>query len=303
VGFKDRVDLLITGNLLSLKHAAAALIDDAGAELAVVIDLPSKLADDNVIHQVQTAFIFCLFEYPSGILYNLLGDPDELAIFALLLGVALPRCHPLDLLHPTPRRACAVSKIIDPLGKNLSETTDEPGDDSHDIPEQSIIGWMVDVGFDNRRINAQSLAVLDSEIDSSFDDQIIDGLKCRGPQLVKSPIESVMLGYALGVKTRELAQCVPVGDPLAQFPIVPVLDSHEDQGPHHLRCGYSATARVGFFQTPIEIFSDPLYDLWMIVQEVGNPLENRVEINSLGEELEIGETDLRVRDSCHFLTS
>src|SRR6266498_5054317 len=67
VGFKDRIDLLLGWNLLSLKHAAAALIDDAGAELAIVIDLPTKLPDDQVVHQVKAALIFCLFEYPSGI--------------------------------------------------------------------------------------------------------------------------------------------------------------------------------------------------------------------------------------------
>ena len=93
VGFKDRVDLLVVWNLLSLKHAAAALIDDAVAELAVVIDLPSKLADDNVVHQVNSALIFGLFEYPSGIVDDLLGDPNKLAIFVLLLVVALSRCQ------------------------------------------------------------------------------------------------------------------------------------------------------------------------------------------------------------------
>jgi hypothetical protein len=43
-----------------------------------------------------------------------------------LLAAALSRGHALDRLHPTPRRACAVRKVINSLGKMLCETTDEP---------------------------------------------------------------------------------------------------------------------------------------------------------------------------------
>ena len=133
VGFKDRVDLLGAWNLLSLEHAAAALIDDAGTELAVVIDLASKLADDQVVHQVNGALIFGLFEYPSGIVDDLLGDANKLAIFVLLLVVALPRGQALDLLHPTACRALAIGKASDPIGNQLCETTHEPRDDSHHV--------------------------------------------------------------------------------------------------------------------------------------------------------------------------
>ena len=38
VGFKDRVDFLVTGDLLGFQHAAASLIDDAVTQLAVGLD-------------------------------------------------------------------------------------------------------------------------------------------------------------------------------------------------------------------------------------------------------------------------
>lgn len=297
--FENRIDFLFGWNLLSVEHAPAALIDDAQTELAVVLDLPSKLADHQVVHQVNGALIFGLFEYLSGIVDDLLGDSDELAIFFLLLVVALPRGHALDRLHPTPRRACAVRKVINPLGKKLSKTIDEPRQDAHYIPEQSIIGWMMNIGFGDRRIDAQSLAVLQPQIDGSFEDQVIDGLYGLRPKFIKGPIESVVFGYAPAIKTTEPAQRVAIGNPLAQFPIVTVLNPHENQGAHHLRRGHARASQVGFFQTPLEIFSNQLCDLWMMVEEVGNPLENRVEINPLGEELQIGEADLWVGDSCH----
>ena len=194
VGFKDRVDLLLGCNLLSLKHAAAALTDDAGTELAIVIDLPSKLANDNVVHRVNSTLIFESFRVPLGHCRRPAGDPDEVAIFSLLLGVALPRCHALDLLHATACTACSVTKVIDSFGKNLCETTDEPGEDSHHIPEQSIIGWMMDIGFDHRRIDAQSLAVLQSQIDGGFKDQVIEGLRVCGRSLLKARLKASCLG-------------------------------------------------------------------------------------------------------------
>ena len=299
VGFKDGVDFLLGWNLLSLEHAPAALIDDADTELTVMIDFPSKLADHQIVHQVNGALILGLFEHPSGIVDDLLGDPDELAIFTLLLGVALPRCHALDLLHATACTACAVSKVIDPIGKKFSETIDEPRQDAHYIPEQSIVGWMMDIGFGDRRIDAQSLAVLQSQIDGSFKDQVIDGLYGFGVKFIKGPIESVMLGYAPAVKTRESAQRVSVSDSFAEFPIVPVLHSHQDQRTKHLRRGHGRAAGGRLFQTPLKILAHRLDDLWPIIEEVGHPLENRVEIDPLSEKLQISEADLRFGDSCH----
>jgi hypothetical protein len=99
VGFEDRVDFLLGWNLLSPEHAPAALIDDARAELTVVIDFPSQLADHQLAQQVNGALIFGLFEYPLGMVEDLLGDGDEVAIFFLLLAVALFREVILDLVE------------------------------------------------------------------------------------------------------------------------------------------------------------------------------------------------------------
>lgn len=302
VSFKDRVDLVVVWNLLSLKYAAAALIDDTVAELAVVVNLPSKLTEDNIVQQINSAFIFGLFEYPSGIFNNLLGNPNKLAIFVLLLGGALFRCQSLDLLHPTARRASTIGKAIDPLGNKLCETTHEPRDHSHPIPEQRIVGWMMDIGFDHRRIDAQFLAILQPQSDGRFKDQVIEGLKSLRPKFIKGPIERVMFGNAAAVKTCEPAQRVSVGDSLSEFPIVPVLDPHKNERAKDLRRGDGRATRVWLLQTPLKIVADELNHLRLIVEEFGNSFENGVEVNALGEKLHVGEVDLGVCDSCHFLT-
>lgn len=87
MGFKDRVDLFLGRNLLSFEHAPAALIHNPAGKLAVVIDLSSKLGNDNLLDQIDRVLILCLFEHLSGMVEDLLGDFNELAIFPLLLGV------------------------------------------------------------------------------------------------------------------------------------------------------------------------------------------------------------------------
>jgi hypothetical protein len=276
VRFKNRVELLIGWNLLSLEHTAAALIDDAVAEMAVVLDAPSKLADDDVIQQVNRAFIFGFFEHPSGIVHDPLGNGDELAILVWLPGRALSGCQALNFLHPTARRASVVAKAIDAVGNKLGKPSHEACDHSHHIPEQSTIGGMMNIGFHNRRIDAQLLAVLQTQIDGRFKDHLIEGFKSLWPKFIKGPIESIVLGNAPAVKTREAAQGVTVGDALSEFAVIPVLDPHQNKRPKHLCRGDGRATGVGLFKTPLKILTDALDDLRLMVEELGNPLENGV---------------------------
>jgi len=142
--------------------------------------------------------IFGLFEYPSGIVDDLLGDPDEVAIFTLLLGVALPRCHALDLLHAAPCTACSVTKVIDSFGKTFPR---RPMSRVRTRTHPRAKYYRLDDGyrFGHRRIDAQSLAVLQSQIDGGFKDQVIKGLQVFAPKLLKARLESVVLRDALAV--------------------------------------------------------------------------------------------------------
>ena len=106
----------------------------------------------------------------------------ELAILLLLLVMSLLGSHALDLLHPTPCGASAVGKPGDALGKYLIQTPHQPSDDPYDIPQQRIICRMVDVGFADRGVDAEFLAVLQSEIERCPHYQVVDGLQCLGPK-------------------------------------------------------------------------------------------------------------------------
>ena len=109
-----------------------------------------------------------------------------------------------------------------------------------------------------------------------------------------------MLGHRPAIEVRELAQGVAVGDPFAQFAILPVLDPHEDQGTQHLRrCQSVATGRR-ILQTSFQITSYRLDHLFVVVQKIGDILQQRLQHDARLPQLPIGETDLRLRSPRHF---
>ena len=110
-----------------------------------------------------------------------------------------------------------------------------------------------------------------------------------------------MFGNAAAVKTCEPAQRVSVGDSLSEFSIVPALDSHKNERAKDC-VGVMAVRPCLASSDPTEDLANELNHLRLIVEELGNSLENGVEVNALGEKLHVGEVDLGVCDSCHFLT-
>jgi hypothetical protein len=58
--------------------------------------------------------------------------------------LALPRRHPLNLLHATVRRTPAIAETLDtPQLQRLGKAADQTRDDPHHIPQQSVVGRMI----------------------------------------------------------------------------------------------------------------------------------------------------------------
>ena len=71
--------------------------------------------------------------------YDLLGEIDEHPVCPGLLLVTLPRRHALDLIHPPPRRTCAVAKPLDSLQlQRFGQTADQACDDADHIPNKVL---------------------------------------------------------------------------------------------------------------------------------------------------------------------
>src|SRR6266513_3005049 len=132
---KDGKDLFFVGNLLSLEHAAAGLIDHTVAQFAELLDLLAQFADAPVGEQVPAVRFPGALEYFPCRFHHLFGDADQLAV---LLG--LPCCLPLlgrqalDFLHPSPRGSRAIVKPAKTLLGGLAQVPDQTRDHAHHIP-------------------------------------------------------------------------------------------------------------------------------------------------------------------------
>jgi hypothetical protein len=160
VGFKDGVDFLITGDLLSFEHPAASLINDAVAQLAVVLDFLAERLDGQVVQQRLAMGVLSLLEDSACLGDHLPADADELAVFGNQLGVPLLGAEALDFLHAAAGRAAMVGKARHAPGQQLVETADQAAEDSDRVPEQAAVGGVVDVGCHHGGVGSQFLAVL-----------------------------------------------------------------------------------------------------------------------------------------------
>jgi hypothetical protein len=94
------------------------------------------------------------------------------------------------------------------------------------------------------------------------------------------------------MEVREPAQRVSIGDPLAQFAIVPVLHAHQHQRAQHLLRRQAAATGLGVLQTPRQIAPDLFDHLLLVVKKIGNGLQQRLKTQALSHQLPIGKTDL-----------
>src|SRR5262249_7523017 len=113
MGLENRIDLLGSRNLLAIEHTTARLIDHTSPEVTKVFDLLACLRDRQIGDHILAARSAGLPERRSCAFDDLLGNADELSVGADLMVLALPCGHPLDLLHPTPRRSRPIAKPLD----------------------------------------------------------------------------------------------------------------------------------------------------------------------------------------------
>jgi hypothetical protein len=200
----------------------------------------------------------------------------------------------LDLLHAAPSRAGTVGKSTATCRQQFHQTLDQAGYHPHTIPQQRIVGGMVNVGFDHGGIGAQLLAVFQAESDGSSDHGIVDGLKRRGCKPVKGSIESIVLGDRLAIELSEAPQGIPIGDSLAQLTVVPVLDPHQGQRTKCLLSRKAVASCMGLLETCRQIASNLLDQFCVLVDEIRYRLQQGLKPDVLAQKLQIGKTQLRV---------
>src|SRR3982074_2880785 len=101
------------------------------------------------------------------------------------------------------------------------------------------------------------------------------------------------------IEICELAQGASIGNPLAQFAIVPVLDAHQNQRAQDLLRRQAATTSLGVLQAPCQIAADLFDHVLLVVKKIGNGLQQRLKAQTLTHQLPIGKTDLSLHCSRH----
>ena len=147
---------------------------------------------------------------PPRVGQDFLGNRQQLPVSADLLTFTLRSRHALKLLHPFARRPFAVGETGNVFGNNIAQTADQAGQYADRVPEQRGIGGPMDVGFHNRRIGAQLLAIFQTVVDGRFNYSVIKLLDCGGTQPVERLVEGIVLGNRLTVEGGELPQRVSV---------------------------------------------------------------------------------------------
>src|SRR5260221_2152319 len=151
---------------------------------------------------------------------------------------------------------------------------------------------MMNVGLHHRGVDAQLLAVLQSEVERRLRHRIIDRLERLGREPIEAAMERIVSRHRQTIEVRELAQCASIGNPLAQFAIVPVLDAHENQRAQDLLRRQAAATSLGLLQTPRQIEADLFDHVLLVVKKIGNGLQQRLKPQALTHQLPISKTDL-----------
>src|ERR1700683_707603 len=84
---------------------------------------------------------------------------------------------------------------------------------------------------------------------------------------------------------------------------MPILDAHENQRAQGLCRSDAVAARVRFFQTTLQIHAHEIDRGSMLLQEVSDPLQSRIEMDAVTLQLEIGEAELKGGEAAHFCFS
>jgi hypothetical protein len=201
---ENRLDFLGIGPLLAIEHAAARLIDHSLAETAIVGDLVANGVNRHRSKRVLAEQLGGFVECGSGARHHLVSNVDQRPVGRGLPrsdALALPRGHALYLVHASPRRTPAIAKTRDTSQlQRLGEAADQARDDAHHVPQQGVVGRMMNVGVDHRGVDPKLGTILQAKHDRGLNHHIIDGFDRLRRQPIEAAVEGVMFGYRIAIE-------------------------------------------------------------------------------------------------------
>ncbi len=157
----------------------------------------------------------------------------------------------------------------------------------------------MNIGFHDRGVDAEFLAVFQTELHGRLDHSLVDGFQRGRREPVEGPVEGVVLGDQVAVKLGKAAQRVAVVDALAQFAIVPVLDAHESPRAQGLRGSDAVAPGAGVLQAALQIPADVLDQSGVLLEEGVDALQDGVKMDAQPAQFQVGEAELGVESAAH----
>ncbi len=175
----------------------------------------------------------------------------------------------------------------------------EACDDPDRIPKEGAIRGEMDVGLDDRGVDAELVCVLETEVHGRLDNGVVDGANGLGCHPVEGPIEGLVARYRTRSEVREDAQRVTVGDAFPELAQIPVLDAAEDEGTEDAGGSHPIPPGGGMSEAANEILMDSIHEILLGIDEIRDGLQGSIEDDALSTEFGLGEADLRVWLASH----
>jgi hypothetical protein len=209
-----------------------------------------------------------------SLLQNLLGGPKEIAVLAGVLARAVRLAgHPADLLRSAPGASGPIREVAaQACAKLLPQHPHEARLDTHHVPEQTAVGGKVDVGCDHGCVLAQLADVADTHLQHGVDDRFIEPVNRLWAKPIEVPVKGAVVRDGGSEELGEDPQGVAVGDALTQLAQVPVLDARQDEGAQHLSRADPVAPRSWALETPNEVGVDPVDEISVAIEKVGDAL-------------------------------
>src|SRR5712691_5474894 len=157
----------------------------------------------------------------------------------------------------------------------------------------------MNVGFHYRGVDAEFLAVFQTEFHGALDHKLVDGLERGWSEPVEGPVEGVVLGDRVAIKLGKPAQRVAIVDAVAQVAIIPILDAHENKRAQGLRRSDAVAAGGGILQAALQIQAHLLDQSHVLIEECIDTLQDGVEMDAQAAQFQVGKAELWVGSSAN----
>jgi hypothetical protein len=157
----------------------------------------------------------------------------------------------------------------------------------------------VDVRLDHRGVPAELASVLEPLGHGPLDHELIDGADRLGTQATEGTVERFVPGHGGTEEPREDTQGEAIRNAIPQLPQIPILDQLQHVGAQRLLGGEAVAPGGGVAHVPHQVLPDQLDHGGLLLEDVADLLQERIDGEALLLQFEVGEARLRAQAQAH----